>query len=85
VFVLPAYHKHALVEIRFRKFRNDLRSVNPKYDQLGAFNPLRVYRVFRAFIEIALAFEEPFLIDTALGVVSYLRRRYSLSLADMFG
>jgi hypothetical protein len=34
--------------------RNDLRSVNPKYDQLGAFNPLRVYRVFRAFIEIAL-------------------------------
>lgn len=72
VFVFPAYHRHALRTINFEDFRDALKAINPKFDAAGILSPQRVWRIFRAFVEIALAFIEPSMIEAVLDAVSYV-------------
>lgn len=66
VFVLPAFFKQPLCSITFEKFRDALRAINSQVNRAGILSPQRIYEVFRALVEIALAFAKPEVIEDAL-------------------
>lgn len=78
VFVLPAFFKQPLCSIVFEEFRDALRAINSRLDKTSILTPQRVYEVFRAFVETALAFTKPEVIEYALEKVSCALRTDSI-------
>ena len=71
VFVLPAFHKIPLPSIVFEEFRDAVIAINSVFHDAGILSLHKLWRIFRALLETAFAFEHPEVIEAALEHVSW--------------
>lgn len=70
VFVLPTLDRQPLSSIDFTVFSTSVMSLNKQYRDAEILDKATVWRLFRAFVETAMAFTDPKVIEDKLAGVS---------------